>query len=92
MKKYNHSMNKHPNKFLFLFQLASSVNPKETIDMGNMIQKTLDGKSRSTTFDRKLKGKTLANLQKLVSESDGTAPINALKYFNGSVLFAQRQS
>ena len=68
-------MNKHPNKFLFLFQLASLVNPKETIDVGNMIQKTLDGKSRSTTFDRKLKGKTLANLQKLVSKSDGTAPI-----------------
>ena len=39
----------------------------------------------------KSKVKLFANLRKLVSGSDDTAPINALKYFNRLVLFAQRK-
>ena len=56
-----------------------------------MMQKKLNGKVPSTTVERKSKVKSLTNLQKLVSRSDGTAPINALKYFNCLVLFAQRE-
>ena len=59
--------------------------------MENMIQKKINGKVPSTTVERKSKVKSLTNLQKLVSRSDGTAPINALKYFNCLVLFAQRE-
>ena len=55
------------------------------------MQKKLDGKVPSTTVGRKSKVKSLANLLKLVSGSDGTAPINALKYFNSLVLFSQRK-
>ena len=59
--------------------------------MENTIQKKLDGKLPSTTVGRKSKIKSLANLRKLVSGYDGTAPMNALKYFNCLVLFAQRE-
>ena len=59
--------------------------------MGNAIQKKFDGKVLSTTVERKSKVKSLANLRKLVSGSNSTAPINALKYFNRLVLFAQRE-
>ena len=59
--------------------------------MGNTIQKKLNGKVASTTVERKSKVKSLTNLRKLGSGSDGTAPINALKYFNRLVLFAQRK-
>ena len=59
--------------------------------MGNTIQKKLDGKVLLTTAERKFKVKSLTNLQKLVSGSDSTAPMNALKYFNCLVLFAQRK-
>ena len=54
------------------------------------MQKKLDRKVPSTTVKRKSKVKSLANLWKLVSGSNGTAPINALKYFNRLVQFAQR--
>ena len=59
--------------------------------MGNTTQKKLDRTVPSTTAEAKSKVKSLANLRKLVSGSDGTAPINALKYFNCLVLFAQRE-
>ena len=59
--------------------------------MGNMMQKKINGKVPSTTVERKSKVKSLTNLQKLVSGSDGTAPINTLKYLNCLVLFAQRE-
>ena len=59
--------------------------------MGNMMQKKLNQKVPSTTVERKSKVKSLTNLQKLVSGSDSTAPINALKYFTHLVLFAQRE-
>ena len=58
--------------------------------MGNITQKKLDRTVPSTTAEAKSKVKSLANLRKLVSGSDGTAPINALKYFNHLVLFPQR--
>ena len=67
---------------------GDGVNPEETIDVGNTIRKKLDGKFPSTTVEGKSKVKTLANLRKLVSRSDGTTPINAFKYFNRLVLFA----
>ena len=67
----------------FISKEGDCVNPEETIDVGNTIQKKLDGKSPSTTFERKSKRKNFVNLQELVSESDGKAPMNALKYFNG---------
>ena len=54
-----------------------------------MIQKKLDRKVPSATVERKSKVKYLANLRKLVSGSDGTAPINVLQYFNHLVLIAQ---
>ena len=66
----------------FISKEGDCVNPEETIDVGNIIQKKLDGKSPSTMFEKKSKTKTLANLQKLVSKSDGTVPVNASKYFN----------
>ena len=56
-----------------------------------MIQKKLDWKVPSATAERKSKVKYLANLRKLVSRSDGTAPINALQYFSRLVLIAQRE-
>ena len=59
--------------------------------MGNTIQEELDGKFPSATVERKSKVKSLANLRKFVSGSDGTAPINAVKYFNRLVLFAQKE-
>ena len=59
--------------------------------MGNTIQKKVDRKVPSTTAAAKSKVKSLANLRKLVSRSDGTAPINTLKYFNRLVLFSQRE-
>ena len=82
-----------PKEFLvsfptgFISRKGGGVNPEETIDVGNTIQKKLDGKLPSTTVERKSKIKSLANLPILVSRSDGTAPINALKYFNRLVLF-----
>ena len=76
----------------FISRKGDGVNPEETIDVGNTIQKRLDGRVRSTTVQRKSKAKSLANFRKLVSGSDGTAPINALKYFNRLVLFAQREN
>ena len=85
-----------PKEFLvsfstdFISRKEDDINPEETIDVGNSIQKKLDGKVPSTTVNRKAKVKSLTNLWKLVSGSDGTAPINALKYFNHLVLFAQR--
>ena len=86
-----------PKEFLvsfltgFISRKGDGVNPEETIDVGNTIQKKLDAKVPSTTVERKLKVKSLANLRRLVSGSDGTAPINTLKYFNCLVLFAQRE-
>ena len=86
-----------PKEFLvsfstgFISRKGNGVNPEETIDVGNMIQKKLDGKVPSSTVERKSKVKSLANLQKLVSGSDGEVPINALKHFNRLVLFARRQ-
>ena len=55
-----------------------------------MIQKKLNRKVPSATAERKSKVKSLTNLRKLVSGPDGTAPINALKYFHRLGLFAQR--
>ena len=75
----------------FISRKGDGVNPEETIDVGNTIQKKFDGKVLSTTVERKSKVKSLANLRKLVSGSNSTAPINALKYFNRLVLFAQRE-
>ena len=75
----------------FISRKGDGVNPEETIDVGNTIKKKLDGKVPSTTVERRSKVKSLANLRKLVSGYDGTAPINALKYFNRLVLFAQRE-
>ena len=86
-----------PEEFLvsfstgFISRKGDGVNPEETIDVRNTIQKKLNGKLPSSTVERKSKLKSLANLRKLVSGSDGKAPINALKYFNCSVLFAQRE-
>ena len=74
-----------PKEFLvsfsasFISKKGDGVNPEETIYVGNTMQKKLDGKVPSTTVERKSKVKSLANLRKLVSGSDGTAPINALK-------------
>ena len=59
--------------------------------MENTIQKKLDGKVPSTTVERKSKVKSITNLEKLVSGSDGTVPINASKYFNCLILFPQRE-
>ena len=59
--------------------------------MGNTVQKKLDGKVPSTAVERKSKVKSLPNLHKLVSGSDGTAPINVLKYFSRMVLFTQTE-
>ena len=75
----------------FITRKTDGVNPEETIEVGNTIQKTLDRKVPSTTVERKSKVKSLSNLRKLVSGSNGTASINALKYFNRLVLFAQRE-
>ena len=72
----------------FISRKGDGVNLEETIDVGNTIQKKLDGKVSSTNVERKSKVKSLANLGKLVTGSDGTAPINALKCFNHLVLFA----
>ena len=74
----------------FISRKGDGVNPGETADVGNKIQKKLDGKVPSTIVERKSKVKSLANLRKLVSGSDDTAPINALSYFSRLVLFAQR--
>ena len=75
----------------FISRKRDGVNPEETIDVGNTMPKKLDGKLPSTTVERKSKIQPLANLRKLVSGSEGAAPINALKYFNRLVLFAQRE-
>ena len=66
----------------FISRKGDGVNSEETIDVGNTIQKKLE---------RNSKVNSLANLRKLVKGSDGTGPINALKYFNRLVLFAQRE-
>ena len=78
-----------PKEFLvsfstgFINRKGDDVNPEETIEVGNTIQKKLDGKVHSITVERKSKVKSL--------ESDDTAPINAPKYFNRLVQFAQRE-
>ena len=88
---------KTPKDFLISFKTGfisregDSVNPEETTDVGKTIQKKLDGKVPSTTVKSKSKVKSLENLQKLVSGSDSTAAINALKYFSRLVLFVQRE-
>ena len=63
----------------FISRKGDGVNPEETIDVGNTIQNKFDGKVLSTTVEIKSKVKSLANLTKLVSGSNSTAPINALK-------------
>ena len=86
-----------PKEFLvsftngFISRKGDGVNPEETIDMGNTIQKKLNGKVPSTTVKRKSKVKSITNLQKLVSGSDGTVPVSASKYFNCLILFPQRE-
>ena len=58
-----------PKEFLvsfltgFISRKGDGVNPEETIDVGNTIQKKLDAKVPSTTVERKLKVKSLANLR-----------------------------
>ena len=94
MQPFNEQM---PKEYLvsvstgFISRKGDGVNPEETIDVGNTIQKRLDGKVPSTFVQRKSKVKSLANFWKLVTGSDGTAPIIALKYLNRLVLFAQRE-
>ena len=67
-------MNKHPKNFLFLFSTGlisrkgDGVNPEETNDVGNTIQKKLDGKVPSTTVERKSKVKSLANLRNWLAD------------------------
>ena len=88
-----------PKNFLFLFQLASLVKKKMVQTLKKKLtweirykkKKKLNEKVPSTTVERKSKVKSLTNLRKLVSGSDGAAPINAWKYFNRLVLFAQRE-
>ena len=94
MQLFNEQTHKEflvPFSIGFISRKGDGVNPEETIDVGNAIQKKFDGKVLSTTVERKSKVKSLANLRKLVSGSNSTAPINALKYFNRLVLFAQRE-
>ena len=74
----------------FISRNGDHVKPEESIDVGNTIQKKINGKVSSTTVERKSKVKSFANLRKYVRGSDDTAPKNALKYFNRLLLFVQR--
>ena len=89
-----------PKNFLFIFQLASLVKKKMVQTLKKILtweirykkkKKKLNEKVPSTTVERKSKVKSLTNFRKLVSGSDGAAPINGWKYFNRLVLFAQRE-
>ena len=51
----------------------------------------LDGNIPTATLERKLKVKLLAALRKNVTKNP-TRPVNALKYFNRPVIFAQREN
>ena len=84
-----------PKEFLvsfstgFISKKADGVSPEETTDVRNTIQKKLDGKVPSTTVKRKSKVKSLANLQKLVSRSDGTAPMAWSYLHKGKIILNQ---
>ena len=68
------------------------INPEKTLEIGNQIQAKLDGHVPTTKIEKKFKVKSLAMLRKLITGADANTPVNALKYFNRLVIFAQRES
>ena len=68
------------------------INPEKALEVGKNIQVKLDGKIPTATIEHKLMVQSLAKLRKNVIGTDSHTPVNALKYFNRLVIFAQRES
>ena len=62
------------------------------LEVGLKIQAKLVGDGSTGKLEKKAKVKLLAMLWILVSGVDYTTQVNALKYFNCFVIFAQRES
>ena len=75
----------------FFSKAGDEINPEKAIEVGKGIQAKLDGQVPTTTIETKSKVKPLSNLRNHAS-AQVTSRVNALKYFNRLVIFAQRES
>ena len=75
----------------FISKDGDDINPEKAPELGRKLQVKLNGNIPTATLERKLKVKSLAALRKNVTENPAT-PINALKYFNHLVIFAQTEN
>ena len=75
----------------FISKDGDSINPEKALESGRKLQVQLDGNIPTATLERKLKVKSLAALRQYITKNP-TMPVNALKYFNHLVIFAQREN
>ena len=75
----------------FVSMDGDGINPKKSLNVGVNIQLKLDGKVPSTKIEMKNKVKPLSVLRNNVLTSPVNHQVNALKYFNRLVIFAQRE-
>ena len=74
------------------FSKNDDINPEKTYEVGNEIQQKLDGHVPTAKLEKKkLKVVPLSNLRKNVINSQAAPQIDAFKYFNRLVIFAQRE-
>ena len=75
----------------FISKDGDGINPEKALELGRKMQVQLDNNIQTATLERKLKVRSLAALRKNVTENP-TTPVNALRYFNRHVIFAQKEN
>ena len=75
----------------FYSKRGDEINSENALEVGKVIQTKLDNQVPSTPIDTKNKVKPLSCLRNS-QNAEATTRINALKYFNRLVIFAQRES
>ena len=75
----------------FISKDGDGINPEKALELGRKLQVQFDGNIPTATLERKLKVKSSAALRKNVTENP-TTPVNALKYFDRLVTFAQKEN
>ena len=75
----------------FFSNLEDDINPEKAVEVGKAMQTKLDGQVPTTKIEIKFKVKPLSSLRN-DTNAQVTTRVNALKYFNRLVIFAQRES
>ena len=75
----------------FFSRRGDEVNPENAVEVGRAIQTKLDDQIPTAKIETKTKVKPLSSLRNS-GNTRGTTQVNALKYFNRLVIFAQRVS